>query len=185
MTENSTPTEAHAFIFARIMADCALQLVGGQGLNFMIPAAHFDEFSDRAKQLRTAVENYNSHILSLCNKKSLSSKEQEIKDINDKFYTKTTCNDTKLESTNTKTRSPLSQYAAREIWDAFNKAPFDDEHGENTALAVAFQVASDRMCNLIEDGCHPKYLEGVKASQDFLNNIASELEKIHQRETNL
>ena len=49
---------------------------------------------------------------------------------------------------------------------------------EREALAAAFRAASGRMMDLIGDICHPKYLEGVEASSDFLDQIATELEAL-------
>ena len=45
------------------IADLALSLVGGRGLNCEIPPAHPDQFSDIAKELRRAVESYNDTII--------------------------------------------------------------------------------------------------------------------------
>jgi hypothetical protein len=42
-------------------------------------------------------------------------------------------------------------------------------------VAAALRAASDRMMDLIGDIYHPKYLEGVKASSDLLDQIATEL----------
>jgi hypothetical protein len=42
-------------------------------------------------------------------------------------------------------------------------------------LAAALTAAADRMMNLIGDICHPKYMEGIEASSDFLERIATEL----------
>jgi hypothetical protein len=52
---------------AGVIADRALRLVGGQGLNGLIPPAHPDDFSECIKELRFAVEQYNKHILSMMN----------------------------------------------------------------------------------------------------------------------
>jgi hypothetical protein len=46
-------------------------------------------------------------------------------------------------------------------------------------VAAAFRAAADRMMSLIGDIYHPKYLEGVEASVDFLEKIAAELEVPH------
>ena len=54
--------EAQALLYAGVMADRAMRLVGGQGLNGLIPPAHPDDFSDCVKQFRFAVEQYNNHI---------------------------------------------------------------------------------------------------------------------------
>ena len=66
MTRPLSPA-AQALVYAGVMADYAMQLVGGQGLNGLTPAAHPDDFSDCIKRLRVAVEKYNQHILSMNN----------------------------------------------------------------------------------------------------------------------
>jgi hypothetical protein len=42
--------------------------------------------------------------------------------------------------------------------------------------AAVLHAAADRIMGLIGDIYHPKYLEGVEASADFLEKIAAELE---------
>jgi hypothetical protein len=64
MSKPLSPSD-QALLHAGLMADRAMRLVGGQGLNGMIPPAHPDDFSDRIKELRFAVEQYNNHILSM------------------------------------------------------------------------------------------------------------------------
>ena len=54
-----------ALVYAGMMADYALLLVGGKGLNGDVPAAHPDDFSEKAKNLRHAAEQYNYYILSM------------------------------------------------------------------------------------------------------------------------
>ena len=54
-----------ALIYAGYMADLALGLVGGQGLNGTVYPVHPDNFSDLAKKLRHAAEQYNNHILAM------------------------------------------------------------------------------------------------------------------------
>lgn len=54
-----------AWVYAGMMADCALLLVGGKGISGDVPAAHPDDFSERAKNLRDAAEQYNYYILSM------------------------------------------------------------------------------------------------------------------------
>jgi hypothetical protein len=44
--------------------------------------------------------------------------------------------------------------------------------------AAAIRAASARMMNLVGDIYHPKYLEGIEASSDFLDQIATELEAL-------
>jgi hypothetical protein len=48
----------------------------------------------------------------------------------------------------------------------------------NEIAAAAIRAASDRMMNLVGDIYHPKYLEGIEASSDFLDQIAAELEAL-------
>jgi hypothetical protein len=57
--------EQQALIMAGVIADRALSLVGGQGLNGKVPPVHPDGFSDCAKALRFAAEQYNHHILAM------------------------------------------------------------------------------------------------------------------------
>jgi hypothetical protein len=57
--------ENHVLALSGFMADCALNLVGGMGLNGMVTPAHPDEFSDKAKQLRAAAEAYNDYMIEL------------------------------------------------------------------------------------------------------------------------
>jgi hypothetical protein len=75
------------------------------------------------------------------------------------------------------TKQPLSP-AAQAAWDAWSDAyeeqgPLEDM---GQPLGAALRAAADRMMSLIGDIYHPKYLEGVKASADFLEKIATELE---------
>jgi hypothetical protein len=55
--------EQQALIMAGVVADYALTLVGGMGLNGPIEPVHPDQFSASAAKLRYAVESYNAHIL--------------------------------------------------------------------------------------------------------------------------
>jgi hypothetical protein len=65
MKDNQIDGErVQAMILAGSMADCALLLVGGRGLNGSISPAHPDEFSAAAKALRIAAERYNDHVMS-------------------------------------------------------------------------------------------------------------------------
>ena len=69
--------------------------------------------------------------------------------------------------------SPAAQY----VWNTWNDAyeaqgPLEDM---GCPLAAALTAAADRMMNLIGDICHPKYMEGIEASSDFLERIATEL----------
>ena len=57
--------EDRALVWAGVMADCALSLVGGQGLTGVINPVHPDGFSDLAKALRHAAEQYNNHIMAI------------------------------------------------------------------------------------------------------------------------
>jgi hypothetical protein len=54
-----------ALIFAGVMADYALRLVGGRGLNGTVPPAHPDQISEYSKLLRHAAETYNQHIMEM------------------------------------------------------------------------------------------------------------------------
>jgi hypothetical protein len=47
------------------LADLAIALVGGDGLNSSVPPVHPDHFSDVARQLRLAAEAYNSAIVEM------------------------------------------------------------------------------------------------------------------------
>jgi hypothetical protein len=57
--------EQRALRLAGLMADHALTLVGGMGLNGPIYPAHPDQFSDIAQDLRHAAETYNAHIIEM------------------------------------------------------------------------------------------------------------------------
>lgn len=52
------------------MADYSITLIGGHGLNGEIPPIHPDHFSDIAKKLRTAAEDYNRQIISMAMEKN-------------------------------------------------------------------------------------------------------------------
>jgi len=73
---------------------------------------------------------------------------------------------------------PLSP-AAQAVWDAWNDAyeaqgPLEDM---GQPLGAALRAVADRMMSrLLGDIYHPKYLEGIEASVDFLEKIAAELE---------
>jgi hypothetical protein len=58
-------SEQQALILAGVVADYALALVGGMGLNGPIQPAHPDQFSASAAKLRFAAETYNAHILQM------------------------------------------------------------------------------------------------------------------------
>jgi hypothetical protein len=63
--------------------------------------------------------------------------------------------------------------AAQAVLDAITEispAPADE------IAAAALRAASYRITSLIGDICHPKYMEGIEASSDFLDHIAAELE---------
>jgi hypothetical protein len=62
------------------------------------------------------------------------------------------------------------------VLDAFRAVP---DLRDCPSIAAAFRAAADRMMSLIGDIYHPKYLEGVEASVDFLEKIAAELEGIN------
>jgi hypothetical protein len=57
--------EEQALAWAGQMAEHSLALVGGMGLNGVIHPVHPDRFSDLAKKLRHAAEQYNSHIIAI------------------------------------------------------------------------------------------------------------------------
>jgi hypothetical protein len=57
--------EEQALAYAGRLADCALSLVGGEGLNGRIQPTSLDNFSERALCLRRAAEQYNQHILTM------------------------------------------------------------------------------------------------------------------------
>ena len=63
--QGSMADRYQALIYAGYMADLALGLVGGQGLNGTVYPVHPDKFSDLAKKLRHAAEQYNNHILEM------------------------------------------------------------------------------------------------------------------------
>ena len=58
-------SEQQALLMASVMADYAIALTGGRGLNGRVPPAHPDEFSDSIKALRLAVETYNDFIFKM------------------------------------------------------------------------------------------------------------------------
>ena len=61
--------------------------------------------------------------------------------------------------------------AAQAVLDAAFSEP-----GFQSSIAAAFRAAAIRTTDLLGDICHPKYREGVEASADFLECIATELE---------
>lgn len=62
--------QEQALLLAGVLADYALALVGGKGLNGSIPPVGLDDFSEAAKKLRYAAEKYNDHILSMLRDRS-------------------------------------------------------------------------------------------------------------------
>lgn len=72
--------------------------------------------------------------------------------------------------------------AAQAVLDAYGHCLGSYEAQVNTTLpgatrlAAAFRAASARMMYLCYDSINSKYLEGVEASSDFLDQIAIELE---------
>ena len=71
--------------------------------------------------------------------------------------------------------------AAQAVLDAFLGDAEDtglqmDDMREN--VAAALRATSARMMDLVGDIYHPKYLEGIEASSDFLDQIATELEAL-------
>jgi hypothetical protein len=72
----------------------------------------------------------------------------------------------------TKQLSPAAQHFYDSYW---GEGYFEAEELPRR-LAAALRAASARMMNLVGDIYHPKYLEGIEASADFLDQIAAELE---------
>jgi hypothetical protein len=67
--------------------------------------------------------------------------------------------------------------AAQAVMDAFRSEWPDEALKQDCkCLAAAFRAASTRMMYLCYDSINSKYLEGVEASSDFLDQIAIELE---------
>jgi hypothetical protein len=62
------------------MADLALSLVGGMGLNGKIRPVDPDQFSDVARKLRATVEEYNRAIISCARSRQIVSGESEYTD---------------------------------------------------------------------------------------------------------
>jgi hypothetical protein len=62
------------------MADLALSLVGGMGLNGRIRPVDPDQFSEVARKLRVAVEDYNEAIVSYARSSQIVSGESEYTD---------------------------------------------------------------------------------------------------------
>ena len=71
--------------------------------------------------------------------------------------------------------------AAQAVLDAYNKLSLNsrqwhDGVGPQIKLADALRAVAERSSYLLGDFCHPKYMEGVEATADFLEHIATELE---------
>jgi hypothetical protein len=66
--------------------------------------------------------------------------------------------------------------AVQEVVNAHHNVLCSDEPNYEAAIAAAFRAAAKRSSDLLGDVCHPKYREGVEASADFLEHIATELE---------
>jgi len=66
--------------------------------------------------------------------------------------------------------SPAAQF----VMDAYLNAPCGEPR--RVWVAAALRAASAQMMDLIGDIYHPKYLEGIEASSDLLDQIATELE---------
>ncbi len=62
------------------MADLALSLVGGMGLNGKIQPVDPDQYSEVARKLRMAVEDYNEAIISYARSSQIVSGESEYTD---------------------------------------------------------------------------------------------------------
>jgi len=63
--------------------------------------------------------------------------------------------------------------AAQAVLDAVVSQP---TYATRKRIAAALCAASAQMMDLIGDIYHPKYLEGIEASSDLLDQIATELE---------
>ena len=72
----------------------------------------------------------------------------------------------------TKQLSPAAQHFYDSFW---GEGSFEAEELPSR-LAAALRAASARMMGLVGDIYHQKYLEGIEASSDFLDQIAAELE---------
>jgi hypothetical protein len=71
----------------------------------------------------------------------------------------------------------LSPAAQAVLEAAFTLADnLDRDVTEAEIIAAALQAAADRTMSLIGDVCHPKFMEGIEAASDFLEQIAAELE---------
>ena len=64
-TMSSLTSQQQALLMAGVIADCAIALTGGRGLNGRVPPAHPDEFSNSIKALRLAAETYNDFIFKM------------------------------------------------------------------------------------------------------------------------
>jgi hypothetical protein len=70
--------------------------------------------------------------------------------------------------------SPAAQKVQAAFWEGIQHI----ENVDELNLAAALRAVSARMMDLIGDIYHPKYLEGVEASSDLLDQIATELEAL-------
>lgn len=72
--------------------------------------------------------------------------------------------------------SPAAQAIVKAFDDRYELlGPLEDDWQEQ-CIAAAIRAGSARMMDLVGDICHPKYIEGVEASSNFFDQIATELE---------
>ena len=57
-------------------------------------------------------------------------------------------------------------------WDWSNLEPASS----SVVAAATLRAVSARMTDLVDDICHPKYIEGVESFSYFLDEVATELE---------
>jgi hypothetical protein len=69
--KTTSMTEDHktALRLAGEMADAAVRLVGGKGLNFNVTGCAIGQLSEYAERLKIATEKYNEHIIAMTLKK--------------------------------------------------------------------------------------------------------------------
>jgi len=70
---------------------------------------------------------------------------------------------------------PLSPAAQAVLDGVIQQWDADRRPIASPLAAAALEIAADRMMGLIGDICHPKYMEGIEACSDFLEQLAREL----------
>lgn len=67
--------------------------------------------------------------------------------------------------------------AAQAVSEAYDNAP-EKETGNHRYhwLAAALRAAADHLCSEVSDGCRGLFVQGVSASAEALEEIATELE---------